>query len=74
MSETILSDLWHIMHLLLVCAVITATILINVCMSLRMAFYFKSFRDPISAFKREDTLKNIYDRAQEQEEIAGNRL
>jgi len=43
-------------------------------MSLRMAFYFKSFRDPIGAFKSEDTLKNIYERAQEQEEIAGNRL
>ena len=74
MIETILNDLWHVMHLLLVCAVITGTIIINTLLTLRMTFYWKSFRDPINGFKREETLKDIYDRAQEQEEIAGNRL
>jgi hypothetical protein len=74
MIETILNDLWHIMHLLLVCAVITATVLINILMALRMGFFFKSYRDPIQAFKKEENLKTVYDRAIEQEEISGNRL
>jgi hypothetical protein len=74
MIETILSDLWHVMHLLLVCAVITATVLINILMALRMGFFFKSYRDPIGAFKKEESLKSVYDRAIEQEEISGNRL
>ena len=43
-------------------------------MSLRMGFFFKSFRDPIGAFKKEETLKSVYDRSIEQEEISGNRL
>jgi hypothetical protein len=74
MIETILNDLWHVMHLLLVCTVITATVLINILMALRMGFFFKSYRDPIGAFKKEESLKSVYDRAIEQEEISGNRL
>ena len=74
MIETILNDLWHVMHLLLVCTVITSTVLINILMALRMGFFFKSYRDPIGAFKREESLKSVYDRAMEQEEISGNRL
>tara|TARA_Y100000593_G_scaffold72639_1_gene133430 strand:- start:829 stop:1053 length:225 start_codon:yes stop_codon:yes gene_type:complete len=74
MIETILSDLWSILNLFLVCSVITATVLINILMSLRMGFFFKSFRDPIGAFKKEETLKSVYDRSIEQEEISGNRL
>lgn len=67
-------DLWNVIYVLLLCIVITATILTNVIVSLRAGFYFKSFRDPINAIKKENNLKEIYDRAQEQEEIAGNRL
>lgn len=74
MIETILSDLWHVINLLLVCAVITATVIINILMALRMGFFFKSYRDPVGAFKREQTLKSVYDQAIEQEEISGNRL
>tara|TARA_R100000353_G_scaffold119648_1_gene85177 strand:+ start:180 stop:311 length:132 start_codon:yes stop_codon:yes gene_type:complete len=43
-------------------------------MALRMGFFFKSYRDPVGAFKREQTLKSVYDQAIEQEEISGNRL
>ena len=74
MIETMLNDLWHVMHLLLVCTVITSTVLINILMALRMGFFFKSYRDPIGAFKKEESLKSVYDRAIEQEEISGNRL
>lgn len=74
MIETILNDLWHVMHLLLVCAVITVTILINILMSLRMGFYFKSFRDPIGAFKKEQTMRDVFDNSIEQDKISGNRL
>ena len=74
MIETILNDLWHVINLLLVCTVITSTVLINILMALRMGFFFKSIKDPIGAFKKEETLKSVYDRSIEQEEISGNRL
>ncbi|HCY80113.1 MAG TPA: hypothetical protein DHV22_00135 [Xanthomarina gelatinilytica] len=74
MAITILNDLWSVINLLLVCAVITATVIINILMALRMGFFFKSYRDPVGAFKREQTLKSVYDQAIEQEEISGNRL
>ena len=74
LSDRIVFDLWNVVYVLLLCAVITATIIINTLLTLRMTFYWKSFRDPINALKREENLKDIYDRAQEQEEIAGNRL
>lgn len=74
LSDRIVFDLWNVVYVLLLCAVITATIIINTLLTLRMTFYWKSFRDPINALKKEETLKSVYDRAQEQEEIAGNRL
>lgn len=74
MAITIINDLWSVINLLLVCAVITATVIINILMALRMGFFFKSYRDPVGAFKREQTLKSVYDQAIEQEEISGNRL
>jgi Tfp pilus assembly protein PilO len=74
LSDRIFFDLWNVVYILLMCAVITATIIINTLLTLRMTFYWKSFRDPINALKKEETLKSVYDRAQEQEEIAGNRL
>jgi len=74
LSDRIVFDLWNVLYVLLLCAVITGTIIINTLLTLRMTFYWKSFRDPINALKKEENLKDIYDRAQEQEEIAGNRL
>ena len=74
LSDRIVFDLWNVVYVLLLCAVITATIIVNTLLTLRMTFYWKSFRDPINALKKEETLQNLYDRAQEQEEIAGNRL
>ena len=57
MIEIILNDLWHVMHLLLVCTVITATVLINILMALRLGYFFKSYRDHIGAFKKEELKK-----------------
>jgi len=74
LSDRIVFDLWNVLYILLLCAVITGTVIINILLTLRMTFFWKSFRDPVNAFKKEETLKNIYDRAQEQEEVAGNRL
>ena len=74
LSDRIVFDLWNVVYVLLLCAVITATIIVNTLLTLRMTFYWKSFRDPINALKKEETLKSVYERAKEQEEIAGNRL
>ena len=74
LGDRIVFDLWNVVYVLLLCAVITATIIVNTLLTLRMTFYWKSFRDPINALKKEETLQNLYDRAKEQEEIAGNRL
>jgi len=74
LSERIIYDLWNVFYVLLLCAVISGTIILNTLLTLRMTFYWKSFRDPINALKREENLKDIFDRSQEQEEIAGNRL
>lgn len=74
LSDRIIIDIWNVVYVLLLCLVITATILANIIVSLRAGFYFKSFRDPINAIKKETSLKDVYDRAQEQEEIAGSRL
>jgi hypothetical protein len=74
LSERIIYDLWNVFYVLLLCAVISGTIILNTLLTLRMTFYWKSFRDPINALKREENLKDIYDRSQEQEEVAGNRL
>ena len=74
LADKVFVDLWNVLYVLLLCAVITATIIVNTLLTLRMTFYWKSFRDPINALKKEENLKDIYDRAQEQEEIAGNRL
>jgi len=75
LSDRIVFDLWNVVYVLLLCAVITVTIIVNTLLTLRMTFYWKSFRDPINALKREEeTIKSVYERAQEQREIAGNRL
>jgi len=74
LGDRIVFDLWNVVYVLLLCAVITATIIVNTLLTLRMTFYWKSFRDPINALKKEETLKSVYERAKEQEEIAGNRL
>lgn len=74
LSERIIYDLWNVFYVLLLCAVISGTIILNTLLTLRMTFYWKSFRDPVNALKREENLKDIFDRSQEQEEIAGNRL
>lgn len=74
LSDRIVFDLWNVLYVLLLCAVITVTIIVNTLLTLRMTFYWKSFRDPINGLKKEETLQNLYDRAREQEEIAGNRL
>ena len=74
MATTILHDLWNILNLFLVCAVITLTVIANVIISLRAGFYFKSFRDPINTLKKEASLATVYDQAREQEEVSGNRL
>ena len=70
----IVGDLWFILNLFFICLIVTATILVNVLMTMRMGFYFKSFRDPINAFKKEPTLADTLKTVQEQNEIAGNRL
>lgn len=74
LSDRIVFDLWNVVYVLLLCAVITGTIILNSFITLRMTFYWKSSRDPINAFTKEETIKDIYDRAQEQEMISGNRL
>ncbi len=74
MSTIIIHDLWNIMDLILTCAVISFAIIVNTLLTLRMTFYWKSFRDPINALKKEETLKSVYDRSREQDEISGNRL
>ena len=74
LSDRIVFDLWNVIYVLLLCVVITGTIIINTLLTLRMTFYWKSFRDPINALKKEEKLKDIYDLSQEQEEVAGNRL
>jgi Tfp pilus assembly protein PilO len=74
LSDRIVFDLWNVIYVLLLCVVITATIIVNTLLTLRMTFYWKSFRDPINALKKEEKLKDIYDLSQEQEEVAGNRL
>ncbi len=74
LSERIIYDLWNVFYVLLLCAVISGTIILNTLLTLRMTFYWKSFRDPVNALKREENLKDIYDRSQEQEEVAGHRL
>jgi hypothetical protein len=74
LADRVVFDLWNVLYVLLLCVVITATIIVNTLLTLRMTFYWKSFRDPINALKKQESLKDIYDRAQEQQEIAGNRL
>lgn len=74
LGDRIVFDLWNVVYVFLLSLIITSTIVVNILITLRMAFYFKSFRDPINAFKKEETVRDIYDRVQEQQEIAGNRL
>ena len=52
LSDRIVFDLWNVLYILLLCAVISGTIIVNILITLRMTFFWKSFRDPVNAFKR----------------------
>lgn len=53
MLDTIFNDLWNSFHLLLTCAIITATVIINTFVAFRVMYMVKNYRDPIQAFKKE---------------------
>tara|TARA_R110002020_G_C16198669_1_gene766072 strand:- start:477 stop:701 length:225 start_codon:yes stop_codon:yes gene_type:complete len=74
MKGLILFNIWNVVYLFLVCAIIAGTLIITMLAGLRMAFFFKSFRDPINALKREPSIQDVVDVASEQDAIAGNRL
>lgn len=74
MKGLILFNLWNVFYLFLVCVIVAGTLIITMLAGIRMAFYFKSFRDPLNALKKEPSIQDTMDRAREQDEIAGNRL
>jgi len=74
MKGLILFNIWNVVYLFLVCAIIAGTLIITMLAGIRMAFFFKSFRDPINALKREPSIQDVVDVASEQDAIAGNRL
>lgn len=75
MKGLILFNLWNVFYLFLICAIIAFTLIATLLAGLRMAFYFKSFRDPINALRKPpETVQEVMDRQKEQDEISGNRL
>ena len=74
MKGLILFNIWNVVYLFLVCAIIAGTLIITMLAGIRMAFYFKSFRDPLNALKREPSIQDVVDVASEQDAISGNRL
>lgn len=49
----VIQDLWWIFKLLIVCAIITGTIIINLLVAFRIMYMTKNYKDPINAIKRE---------------------
>ena len=49
----VIEDLWWILKLLIVCAIITGTVLINLLVAFRIMYMTKNYKDPINAIKRE---------------------
>ena len=68
------NDLWELLILFLQCLILGTTIVTVFLITMRATFYFKSFRDPINAIRKEKKLQDILDNQREQNEIAGNRL
>jgi len=62
-------DVWDLFMLLCQGSIITCFCCINIVISFRVAFFFKSFRDPIEAIKRTRKLTDVITEQQEIEDI-----
>ena len=64
-----IQDVWDLFIMLCQGSVITVFFCANVIIAFRVAFFFKSFKDPLEAIKKQRNISDVITEQQEIEDI-----
>jgi hypothetical protein len=64
-----LYDLYWFFKIVVLSLIISCVVVGNILMAFRISFFFKSYRDPINALKREHNLESVLKNQKEYDQI-----
>jgi len=68
---SILYDLYWFFKIVVLSLLISCVVIGNILMAFRISFFFKSYRDPINALKRENNIESMLKNQEDYEKING---
>jgi len=68
---SILYDLYWFFKIVVLSLIISCVVIGNILMAFRISFFFKSYRDPINALKRENNIESMLKNQEDYEKING---
>jgi hypothetical protein len=68
-EANILYDLYWFFKIVVLSLFISCVIVGNILMAFRISFFFKSYRDPINALKREHSIESVLKNQKEYDQI-----
>jgi hypothetical protein len=68
---SIIYDLYWFFKIVVLSLLISCVIVGNILMAFRISFFFKSYRDPINALKREHNIESVIKNQEDYEKMNG---
>jgi len=66
---SIIYDLYWFFKIVVLSLLISGVVIGNILMAFRISFFFKSYRDPINALKREHSIESVLKNQEEYDKI-----
>lgn len=66
---SIIYDLYWFFKIIVLSLLISCVVIGNILMAFRISFFFKSYRDPINALKREHSIESVLKNQEEYDNI-----